>query len=57
MPNHKPIVVVGSIYADLVATVEHIPLAGETITGTSFQIHPGGKGANQAWPSHAWVIR
>jgi ribokinase len=44
----KPIVVVGSINADLVATVEHIPLAGETITGTSFQIHPGGKGANQA---------
>jgi ribokinase len=48
VPNHKPIVVVGSINADLVATVEHIPLAGETLTGTSFQIHPGGKGANQA---------
>jgi ribokinase len=46
--NRKPIVVVGSINADLVATVEHIPLAGETINGTSFQIHPGGKGANQA---------
>jgi ribokinase len=44
----KPIVVVGSINADLVATVEHIPQAGETITSTSFQIHPGGKGANQA---------
>jgi len=46
--NPKPIVVVGSINADLVATVEHIPLVGETITGRSFQIHPGGKGANQA---------
>jgi ribokinase len=46
--NQKPIVVVGSINADLVATVEHIPLTGETITGSSFQIHPGGKGANQA---------
>ena len=48
MSNRKPIVVVGSINADLVATVDHIPLTGETITGTSFQIHPGGKGANQA---------
>ncbi len=48
MPNLKSIVVVGSINADLVATVEHIPLAGETITGNSFQVHPGGKGANQA---------
>jgi ribokinase len=46
--NKKPIVVVGSINADLVATVEHIPQAGETITGRSFQVHPGGKGANQA---------
>jgi ribokinase len=46
--ENKPIVVVGSINADLVATVEHIPLAGETISGSSFQIHPGGKGANQA---------
>jgi len=46
--NQKPIVVVGSINADLVAKVEHIPLAGETITGDSFQIHHGGKGANQA---------
>src|SRR5271156_1268389 len=48
MPNNKPIVVVGSINADLVAAVENIPRVGETITGTSFQIHPGGKGANQA---------
>ena len=48
MSNRKPIVVVGSVNADLVATVDHIPLTGETITGTTFQIHPGGKGANQA---------
>jgi ribokinase len=46
--NKKPIVVVGSINADLVATVPHVPHIGETITGTTFQIHPGGKGANQA---------
>lgn len=44
----KPIVVVGSINMDLVAHAERIPRPGETITGTDFQIHSGGKGANQA---------
>jgi ribokinase len=44
----KPIVVVGSINMDLVTHAERIPRAGETITGTDFQIHSGGKGANQA---------
>jgi ribokinase len=48
MPDKKPIVVVGSINMDLVASAEHIPAAGETILGTDFQMHPGGKGANQA---------
>ncbi len=48
MPEKKPIVVVGSINMDLVATAEHIPAPGETILGTDFQMHPGGKGANQA---------
>jgi ribokinase len=46
--NPKPIVVVGSINIDLVARAERIPLAGETLSGTDFQTHPGGKGANQA---------
>jgi ribokinase len=46
--GRKPIVVVGSINADLVAKVNEIPLAGETVLGSDFQIHPGGKGANQA---------
>src|SRR5215831_1730126 len=46
--NHKPIVVVGSINMDLVARAERIPLAGETVPGSDFQTHPGGKGANQA---------
>jgi len=46
-PN-KPIVVVGSINIDLVSNAERIPFEGETITGTGFQTHPGGKGANQA---------
>jgi ribokinase len=49
MPStSKPIIVVGSINIDLVATAEVIPAAGETVLGTDFQIHPGGKGANQA---------
>jgi ribokinase len=43
-----PIVVVGSINADLVCQVERIPLRGETLLGSDFRIHPGGKGANQA---------
>ena len=44
----KPIVVVGSINIDLVASTDRIPVAGETILGHHFQVHPGGKGANQA---------
>jgi len=44
----KPIVVVGSINTDLVSIARKIPAAGETVLGTDFQIHPGGKGANQA---------
>jgi len=44
----KPIVVVGSINSDLAAATETIPAVGETVIGTDFQIHPGGKGANQA---------
>ncbi len=48
MSGQKPIVVVGSINIDLVARTERIPVAGETVSGADFQIHPGGKGANQA---------
>lgn len=44
----KPVVVVGSINIDLVANTARIPREGETVLGTGFQIHPGGKGANQA---------
>jgi ribokinase len=48
MTDKKPIVVVGSINMDLVASTPRIPLAGETLTGTDFTTTPGGKGANQA---------
>lgn len=44
----KPIVVAGSINVDFVATAPRIPVPGETITGEDFQVHFGGKGANQA---------
>ena len=40
--------VVGSANVDLVAKVERLPRAGETLTATSFERIPGGKGANQA---------
>ncbi|WP_159617184.1 ribokinase [Arthrobacter zhaoguopingii] len=42
------IVVVGSINADLVVTLERHPQPGETVLGRSMTVLPGGKGANQA---------
>jgi ribokinase len=48
MTDKKPIVVVGSINMDLVASTPRIPRAGETLIGSDFTTTPGGKGANQA---------
>jgi ribokinase len=42
------VVVFGSVNLDLVARVERLPRAGETLAGASFAALPGGKGANQA---------
>ncbi|MCU0226251.1 MAG: ribokinase [Bryobacterales bacterium] len=42
------ILVIGSLNCDYVATVPRMPAPGETITGDHLEIHPGGKGANQA---------
>ncbi len=42
------IIVIGSINLDLIANVERLPAAGETLQGTGFATAPGGKGANQA---------
>ncbi len=42
------ITVVGSVKLDLVARVERLPAAGETVGGAAFARVPGGKGANQA---------
>ena len=42
------IAVAGSINADLVASVAHLPREGETQLARGYDVHPGGKGANQA---------
>jgi ribokinase len=47
-PAPGPVFVAGAINTDLVARVAKAPDAGETVTGSSFAIFGGGKGANQA---------
>lgn len=42
------VLVVGSINMDLVTQVDQFPRLGETLFGTAFATHHGGKGANQA---------
>jgi ribokinase len=42
------IIVFGSINLDIVTRAERIPGPGETVKGESYQLIPGGKGANQA---------
>ena len=44
----KLVVVVGSVNIDLAVTAERFAAPGETMTGRSFQMVSGGKGANQA---------
>lgn len=48
MAMPKPVLVIGSVNLDLVASVPRIPTAGETISGTGLEKFYGGKGANQA---------
>lgn len=45
-------IVVGSVNMDIVVRVSRAPLAGETVTGLSYAVYPGGKGANQAVAAH-----
>ncbi len=40
--------VVGSANLDLVATTDRLPAPGETVLGSEYAEHPGGKGLNQA---------
>ncbi|MCL6443495.1 MAG: ribokinase [Alicyclobacillus sp.] len=42
------VVVVGSINADVTISTDIYPSRGHTVTGWSFEVLPGGKGANQA---------
>lgn len=42
------VLVLGSLNADLVTYVDRFPLPGETVMGKGFEVHPGGKGLNQA---------
>jgi ribokinase len=44
----KKIVVVGSLNADFVVCTSALPREGQTVLGHSFDIFPGGKGANQS---------
>jgi ribokinase len=47
-PSGTRIAVVGSVNLDLVARVNRLPRAGETLTDAELSRVPGGKGANQA---------
>lgn len=46
--NRNRVCVVGSTNLDLVATATHLPVPGETVMGSEYAEHPGGKGLNQA---------
>ncbi|KAJ3256984.1 hypothetical protein HK103_004967 [Boothiomyces macroporosus] len=41
--------VIGSVNIDDVYSVHHIVQPGETISSSAYHVHPGGKGANQAY--------
>jgi ribokinase len=47
-PSPSDVVVIGSLNLDLVASVARLPATGETLTGSAFATHHGGKGGNQA---------
>ena len=44
----EKIIVIGSMNADLVIHSPKMPVLGETLTGSNFQVNAGGKGLNQA---------
>lgn len=48
----KSIVVFGSYVTDLTSRGARLPMAGETVLGSSFKPGPGGKGSNQAVAAH-----
>lgn len=46
------VVVLGSFVTDLTSRSDRLPVPGETVLGSSFQMGPGGKGSNQAVAAH-----
>ena len=44
----KPLVVLGSVNADLYMEIPRLPVPGETVAGDNAAMRPGGKGGNQA---------
>lgn len=44
----KSIVILGSINYDIVASADHLPVVGETVSGSGVNMYVGGKGSNQA---------
>ncbi|WP_369133888.1 ribokinase [Modestobacter sp. I12A-02662] len=50
MPDRArgPLLVVGSMNADLVVRTSRLPRPGETVTGSDLVVSPGGKSSNQA---------
>ena len=46
------IVCFGSFVVDLTSRSGHLPVPGETVIGSSFQMGPGGKGSNQSVAAH-----
>ena len=46
--DHGHVVIVGSTNMDMITYVAGVPARGETVTGDSFALGFGGKGANQA---------
>ena len=51
------VLVAGAINTDLIARVARAPEAGETVTGSTFNVFGGGKGANQALAAARSVAR
>ena len=48
MNSSRPIVVVGSLNADLTVRTHRLPHGGETVQGSPLTVQPGGKSSNQA---------
>ena len=46
---NKKVLVIGSLNMDFSISVDKLPVLGETVLGNSFNLLPGGKGANQAY--------